>query len=251
LAEGDTIHRLAGRLTDLLGGREVERADAPNRRSPLHGRAGDLEGKVVEVAEARGKHLVVHFSEGLALHSHLGIKGSFRIGERARHGSPWLVLASGSTVAAQYGGKVLRLVPEARLRNDPTLARLGPDVLAPEFTVSDGVAALRGGGREREVGDALLDQALLAGVGNVYRAEGLFAARISPWRRLADLADPELERVVGETAALMRAGLETGRRPHDVYRRAGQPCLRCGEHVRSRGQGDNNRTVYWCPGCQA
>jgi endonuclease VIII len=91
---------------------------------------------------------------------------------------------------------------------------------------------------------------VIAGVGNIYKAEGCFAARVSPWRRLFDVSDDELRRVVLETASLMRVGVETGRQPRDVYRRAGRPCPRCGETIRSRGQGDANRTTYWCPGCQ-
>ena len=102
----------------------------------------------------------------------------------------------------------------------------------------------------RELGDALLDQRLIAGIGNVWRTEALWRARLSPWLRLGDASDDELEGVLREAARLMRASLENGRGERAVYRRAGRPCPRCGEPIRSRGQGDGNRTAYWCPRCQ-
>src|SRR5690606_27180016 len=98
--------------------------------------------------------------------------------------------------------------------------------------------------------EALLDQTVVSGIGNVYKSEGCFAARVSPWQRLGELDDEQLRSVILETASLMRAGLVTGRRPRDVYRRAGAPCPRCGTAIVARGQGDGNRTTYWCPRCQ-
>jgi endonuclease-8 len=96
----------------------------------------------------------------------------------------------------------------------------------------------------------LLDQRVLAGIGNIYKCEGCWSARLDPWLPLADLEDGELRRVVIEIAALMRYGVETGRTPRSIYRRTGQPCPRCGERIASRGQGDANRTTYWCGSCQ-
>ena len=104
--------------------------------------------------------------------------------------------------------------------------------------------------KSRELGDALLDPASRRGIGNVWRAESLWHARLSPWLHLGDVSDNELERVLLEAARLMRGSLENGRGERSIYRRAGRPCPRCGEPVRSRGQGDDNRTAYWCPGCQ-
>ncbi|HZJ71088.1 MAG TPA: zinc finger domain-containing protein, partial [Planctomycetota bacterium] len=102
----------------------------------------------------------------------------------------------------------------------------------------------------RELGDALLDQRLVAGIGNVWKAEALWHAELSPWLRLGDASNEELERVLAEAARLMRASLEDGRPVRSVYRKAGRPCPRCGAAIRSRGQGDDNRTAYWCPSCQ-
>jgi endonuclease-8 len=102
----------------------------------------------------------------------------------------------------------------------------------------------------RAVGDALLDQRLVAGIGNVWKAESLWHAGVSPWRRLGDIGDDELLAVLGHAAKLMRRSAATGFEERFVHRRAGRPCPRCGTQIRSRGQGDANRTAYWCPGCQ-
>jgi endonuclease-8 len=102
----------------------------------------------------------------------------------------------------------------------------------------------------RELGDALLDQRLVAGIGNVWKAESLWFAELSPWLRLVEVSDEELGRVLGEAARLMRAALDGHDGKRVVYKRTGRPCPRCGTPIRSRGQGDDNRTAYWCPGCQ-
>ena len=128
----------------------------------------------------------------------------------------------------------------------PTEARLGPDVMADPPDLEGMLARLRAASQEREVGEALLDQRLVAGIGNMWKAEALFAAELSPWRRLGELGNVELRRVLAEAAGLMRAG----RGARLVYRRAGRPCSRCGARIRSRPQGDNARIAYWC-GCQA
>ena len=136
-----------------------------------------------------------------------------------------------------------------RLRLDPALARLGPDVLADDFDPGAVAAAMRAQ-PDRTLGDALLDQRLLAGVGNIFKSEACFAARVDPWRRLGDLSDGELRAVLDAVRALMLGAVASGRQPHAIYRRRG-PCPVCGGPVSSRGQGDANRTTYWCGRCQA
>ena len=252
MPEGDTIHRAARRLDGALGGREIELAETPSARSPIHGRAGRLQGATLERVEARGKHLLAHFSNDLVVHSHLGMNGRWRIQTDGRLplGRPWLVLASGRGIAAQSGGKLLRLVSESRVRNDPGLMSLGPDPLGPGFDPAEAAARLRREGG-REIGDALLDQGVMAGVGNAIRNEACYLAGVSPWRPVSDLDDAELEAVVAHTEAVMRESLRRGRRPRSIYRanrRGG--CPRCGAEISSRGQGDANRTAYWCPSCQ-
>lgn len=257
MAEGDTIHRLAGRLQESLAGRRIDSAHAPCPRSPLHGGANRLkrlEGLRVEQVSARGKHLLLEFGGGLWLRSHLRMNGAWHL---YRHGEPWrrpqrrawLVLGADGVEAVQFDGPELEL-GRGRPGSSPRLARLGPDVLAPGFEAEEAVASLRRGGDRTELGEALLDQSLIAGIGNVYKSESLHRARLDPWRRLGDLSDEELSKAVEATTALMAAGLETGQRPRNVYRAAGRPCPRCGSAIRSRGQGDDNRTTYWCPACQ-
>jgi endonuclease-8 len=252
MPEGDTIHRIARRLEAALGGREIGLADAPNPRSPIHGRAGDLQGRVLERAEARGKHLLIHVSGDRAIHSHLGMNGRWRVtADGAKpFGKPWLVLASGRGVAAQTGGQILRLASESKLRNDPALARLGPDPLAADFDVASAARRLRSAG-QREIGDALLDQSVIAGIGNAIRNGALFDAGVSPWRRVDELEPEQVERVLERCQGIMRIALEKGRRPPSIYRAERRGCPRCGGPVSVRGQGDANRMAYWCPRCQA
>jgi endonuclease VIII len=142
-----------------------------------------------------------------------------------------------------WNGPVLELSARAT-------RRLGPDILAQPPDLAAMVANLRREPGGRELGDALLDQRLVAGIGNAWKAEALWHARLSPWLRLADVTDEELERVLAEATRLMRASVERWGGRREVYRRAGRPCRRCGERISSRGQGDDNRRAYWCPGCQ-
>jgi endonuclease-8 len=256
VAEGDTIHRTARVLDEALAGKPISDVEVPNPRSPLRrqGRRVDqLRGATMERAEARGKHLLLHFDRGLVLHSHLGMRGSWRIssGSRARDRRAWVVLAVPGAQAAELDGSHLDLRTGAELRSNSQLRSLGPDVLAMGFDAATGVAALRRADQGRQIGEVLLDQRVLAGIGNIYKCEGCWSARIDPWRALSDLEDEDLRRLVIEIGALMRYGVETGRTPRSIYRRTGQPCPRCGTPISSRGQGDANRTTYWCASCQA
>lgn len=250
--EGDTIHRAARQINAALAGHELELADAPNPRSPLHNRAAELGGRTLAQAEARGKHLLVHVSGGLVVHSHLGMNGRWLISADGglSYGRPWLRLASGPAVAVQTGGKTLRLVSESRVRNDPALRQLGPDPLSAGFDGAAAARRLREAAAKREIGEALLDQRIIAGLGNAIRVEACFAAGVSPWRRVGELSDSELERIVAESERIMRVSVETGTRPRRIYRANRSGCPACGGPIESRGQGDDNRTAYWCPRCQ-
>jgi endonuclease-8 len=254
LAEGDTIMRAAKRLDGVLSGREVG-VTAPNPRGQAAG-VESLDGGRVQGVESRGKHLLVHFDDGRVLHSHLGMNGSWHVYERGSRwnrpqGSAWVVISADGTDVAEFGGPTLRVIDAARLKADPTLARLGPDILDDDFTVMAGVESLRKGERTVGIGEALLDQRRIAGIGNIFKSEGCFAAAISPWHWLGEVEDDELAHVVRSTRELMREAVESGRQPKQVYKRAGQPCPRCGAELRARGQGDDNRVTYWCPGCQS
>ena len=204
-----------------------------------------LDGRRLEAVEAVGKNLLLSFEGGLVLRSHLRMSGRWQVLERGaeKHGKPWLVLTGAEREAVLWNGPVLELTRRGT-------RRLGPDILAEPPDLAAMVANLRREHQQRELGEALLDQRLVAGIGNIWRAESLWHARLSPWLRLDEVSDEELERVLGEAARLMRAALERNGGKRAVYKRAGRPCPRCGTPIRSRGQGDDNRTAYWCPGCQ-
>jgi endonuclease VIII len=254
LAEGDAILRLARRMQDSLAGQRLA-AHCPHPR----GRAGGLErlnGRRLDRARARGKHLLLVFEGDVVLHSHLAMSGRwgiYRRGERwARpRRDAWLVLAGERAGAVQWGGPTLRLLASSQLARDARLRALGPDLLAEEFRIEEAVRSLRRAGPSTQLGDALLDQRLLAGVGNIYKSEGCFAAGASPWRTLGQISDTELGAVIAATRRLMQAGADLGRQPQAVYGRAREPCSRCGAPIRSRAQGDSARRTFWCASCQA
>src|SRR5207249_9817163 len=141
------------------------------------------------------------------------------------------------------GGPVLELSTRA-------VRRLGPDVLAEPPDLEAMLRNLRGAEPGLALGEALLDQRLVAGIGNRWRAEALWHAKVSPWLPVGRASDEELRAVLDAAMQLMRSSVETGREALRIYRRAGRPCPRCGERIRSHGQGDGNRTAYWCGGCQ-
>jgi endonuclease-8 len=254
MAEGDTILRLARRLNQSLAGTPVS-VRTPGRRRPDGLPATELDGRALDRVESRGKHLLLHFGGGLALHSHLGMRGSWLLyaeGERWRRPArdAWIVLAGNGTEAVNFGGSRMRIVREAQLLHDPRLARLGPDLLAEDFDPEVATARIRSVGPDLKLGEALLGQRLVAGIGNVFRSEGCFAAGLDPHTPVGALSDEQLVDVLEATRALMLEAVDTGRQPNQVYRRAGMPCPRCGIKVLSAAQGDSARVSYWCPRCQ-
>ena len=251
MAEGDTILRAARRIEAALKGGVIE-AGAPNPRGRA-ARIERLDGHTFERASAHGKHLLLHFGE-LVLHSHMGMSGSwhtYRRGEpwRKPPGAAWAVLSTDRAEAVQFGGPTLRLLRAESVRRDPVLARLGPDILAADFDAEQ-IAQSLASGPDGALGDALLDQHLVAGIGNIFKSEACFAAHLDPWQRVADVPDDQLRHVAQAAHDLMQEAVEKGRQDRAVYKRAGRPCPRCGTKIHSRGQGDANRTTYWCPSCQ-
>jgi endonuclease-8 len=241
--EGDALHRAAERLRVLEG--EVVAVETPHPRAAALGVAARLDGRRLERVEAVGKNLLLGFEGGLVLRSHLRMRGRWRVQSAGTPplGTPWLVLRGRERQAVLWNGSVLEVTrgrPEA-------LRRLGPDIMAEPPDLDDALARLRATDQGREAGEAFLDQRLVAGIGNMWKAEAFFAAGISPWRRLRELDDGELRAVLAASARLMRSG----RRRRQVYRCAGRPCRRCGTLVRSHPQGENARVAYWCPACQA
>jgi endonuclease-8 len=243
--EGDTIHRAARRLQVLVG--ERISADSPHPRAQAQRVAERIDGRVLESVTAHGKNLLLRFEGGVVLRSHLRMSGRWTVVPRGarRNGRPWLVLRGERAEGVLWNGPVLELHARA-------LARLGPDILEqpPQFGAM--IARLRRADQTRFLGETLLDQSLVAGIGNMWLAESLWAVELSPWRRLRDVPEADRLRALESAAQLMRASVDGARRGgHQVYRRVGRPCPRCGGRVRSFGQGDDNRMTYWCPGCQA
>ncbi len=251
MAEGDTILRLARRIEAALGDEPLA-ASAPNPRGRAAG-VERLDGRRLDRAEARGKHLLLHCGD-LVLHSHLAMSGGWhlyprRASWRRARSQAWAVLAASEQEAVEFGGPTLRVLSASRLCRDPQLARLGPDLLAPAFEPAPVVAAMRATPK-RGLGDALLDQTLVAGIGNIFKSEACFAAGVGPWRPVGDLSDEELTAALMAAREQMLEAVASGRRAPAVYRHRG-PCPACGGPISSRGQGDANRTTYWCPRCQA
>lgn len=249
MPEGDSLHRAAARLQPLVG-RRIE-AESPHPRGRLTGVADAVDGRVLEAVEAVGKHLLLRFEGGITVHSHLRMRGRWQVGPRAdgqdagraRAGRPWLVLRAGAMEATQWNGPVLTLDTGA-------LRALGPDLLADGVEPAALVKGLRRADPSRLLGEALLDQRLIAGIGNIWMAELLWAVRLSPWLPLGRATDEELLGALDWARRQMRASVGGARATRAVYRRAGRPCQRCGAAIHSRGLGDNNRTAYWCDGCQ-
>jgi endonuclease VIII len=242
MPEGDAIHRAARRLQVLVGQKlEVE---TPHPRAAVKQLAPRLDGRRLESVEAIGKNLLFRFEGGLVLRSHLRMKGRWRVLGRDApvFGTPWLVLKGEEHAGVLWNGPVLEL--------DRGIARrLGPDILADAPDYDEMVARLRRE-QQRQIGDALLDQRLVAGIGNVWKVESLWAERVSPWRRVADVSEEELRAVLVTAARLMRDSLNAVPGTRHVYRRKGHMCPRCGTPVKSWPQGDDARMAYWCPECQ-
>jgi endonuclease-8 len=231
-------------LQPLVGQRlEVE---APHPRAQAEQIAPRLDGRTLESVEAVGKNLLLRFEGGVVLRSHLRLSGRWALRPRGatRNGSPWLVLRGDRVEGVLWNGPVLELHTRA-------LARLGPDILERPPRIDEMLDRMQRSDRTRWFGEALLDQSLVAGIGNMWLAEALWEASLSPWRRLADVPDADRRLALETAARMMRASVDGGRaRGHQVYRRVGRPCPRCRTRIRSRGQGDDNRIAYWCPVCQ-
>ena len=266
MPEGDTIHSAARRVGAALVGSAIRSIETPHPRHAMDRWPERLAGRDVRSVDAHGKHLFLRFDGDLTLHSHLRMGGAWGVYQRGQrwHRAPrraWLVIRTDDHDVVQFDGPVLELMTEGRTRFDRRLAALGPDLLRDDFSMDDFLRRLRGDDQTRGLGDALLDQRNIAGIGNVWKNEGCFMAGLSPWRRLSDVTDDEVAALVRAIQPLMRRSAERGGRITTyegdergstwVHERAGMPCRRCGTPIRSRGQGDDNRNAFWCAGCQA
>jgi endonuclease-8 len=265
MPEGDTIFRIAEVLRRDLLGASVTRAWAQPRpglrRVPELGR---VEGAMVTSVEARGKHLLIGFDNGLTLRTHLRMRGAwhrYRVGEEWRRpkSQASAVLETAASVAVCFDAPEVELMTDTDVARHPQLSTLGPDLLSRTFDADEAVRRLRLLPR-RAVGEALLDQRSVAGIGNVYKSEICFLEGVSPWRQIGELESSDVARLVVTARRLLGAnvgggarvttGERAGGRQLWVYGRAGQPCRRCGTLVEGRRQGEQARMTYWCPRCQ-
>lgn len=260
MPEGDTLHRTAARLRPALVGHRLTRFEAPR----LRGDAPAL-GTRIEHVEARGKHLLITFAGGLTLRSHLRMTGSWHVyRERERWQKPTylaraVVGADSGWVAVCFQAPVVETFHRSGAQPD-ALTSLGPDLCLPESLsepvldrIVDRIALAPS---HTTLGEALLDQRVAAGIGNVYKSEACFAVGLDPFTPVGDLDEGRRREVITAAARQLRANLGSidrttyGGGGVAVYGRADRPCRRCGTTVRRASQGQQARSTYWCPRCQ-
>lgn len=243
MPEGDTIFRTAESLRAALQGKRVVAARPPSLRR--------LVGTTISDVAPVGKHLLMRFDNGLALHTHMRMRGVWHV---YRRGEPWrrpqwqlkVLLETEDVVAACFAAPVVDLVRDESTK----VGHLGPDILGADFDVGEVLKRARAAD-VRTVGELLLEQRVAAGIGNVYRCETLWERKINPWTPPSQLSDEQLTSLFEVARKAMLASLEAGRAREAVHGRAGRPCPRCGALIRVRSQGvEHTRAVYWCPRCQ-
>jgi endonuclease-8 len=260
MPEGDTVWQAAKRLHVALAGKVLTRSDL---RVPKYATA-DLTGRTVLDVTPRGKHLLARVEGGITLHSHLRMDGSWKVyapGERWSGGPSHqirAILGTADSTAVGYRLPVLELLRTTDEHR--AVGHLGPDLLGPDWNAELALTNLL---RDpaRPLGEALLDQRNLAGIGNVYKSELCFLLGVTPWLPVGELPAeraaqlPELAKRLLEVNRDRPIRATTGRRGQDlfVYGRAPRPCLRCRTPIRVADQGDGSRErpTYWCPTCQA
>jgi endonuclease VIII len=257
--EGDTIFRAAAVLHKALAGKTVTQCT-----SPLAGFAdAKLEGQGIVNVEAQGKNLLIHFTDGRSIRTHLRMTGSWHL---YRKGERWqrperqsrLALEAGDLVAVCFNAPVVELLRPGGAARHKQLLALGPDLLKSDFDPEEAKRRMRERG-DRPIGDVVMVQAALAGIGNVYKSEVLFLLKINPFVAVDTLSDAALDSLLAKAGELMAQNLEgekrTTRRALDggrvwVYGRSGMPCYRCRTLIRMRRQGLAGRSTYYCPVCQ-
>jgi len=275
MPEGDTIFRAARTLHSALAGKEVARFESVFPALTRIAEDRPIVGRRIESVVSRGKHLLIAFSGDLTLQTHMRMNGSwhiYRVGERWQRPSRdmRIVVGTADFVAVGFNIPIAALLTGRDLARHKELRALGPDLLATGSEAPDRAEILlrmRARGAEA-IADVLLNQRVIAGVGNVLKSETLFVARIDPFRAVASASDEELLRVIDAARELLQANVMTraqtlspsiGRRTTRsldpdvklwVYARNGNPCRRCGERIASRKTGLDARVTYWCPRCQ-
>lgn len=261
MPEGDTLHRTATGLGRVLTGRTVTGFRSAVSLAARRGQG--LEGTRIEAVEAVGKHLLVRFSDGRTLRTHLRMTGSWHL---YRPGERWqkperlarVVIETENAVAVCFNAPEVEVLTGAAAEHGGAAGEVGPDILDPEVDLGEVVAAWRSR-PDHPVGVTLMRQHLASGIGNVYKSEVLFLCGVDPFAPTGTLRDEvllEVARVARrEMSANLGPGLRTTRPGRSgsrywVYKRSGRPCLRCGTRVRMRRQGSDARSTYYCPRCQ-
>jgi len=274
MPEGDTIFRAARTLQRALAGRAVTRFESVFPRLSRIDDDTPIRGRTVDRVEARGKHLLIWLSGDLVLRTHMRMHGSwhvYRPGERwmRPHRDMRIVLETREIHAVAFNVPVAEFETAASLARTPALRALGPDLLDDELVPAEAVQRIAERG-EMDIADALLDQSALAGIGNIFKSEVLFAGRVNPFLKVRDVSRHDIERLVTIAAKFLRANVAdgasggiatysglrrtTGRSDPGarlwVYGRGGKPCRRCGTPVSRMKQGPHARSTYWCARCQ-
>ncbi len=273
MPEGDTIFRSAQRLRPVMVDRQIL---AASHRNP-HVAVDKLVGRHVRSVESRGKHLLMATDGELVIHSHMGMTGAWHIyGAEETWRKPKtyaelvLEMSSGVGVLSDaarsdlrhfvvcFTPKLLEILTPTQVRRHRWLSRLGPDILAHDFSTSQILPRARSHGKTT-IAEVLMNQSVVCGIGNVYKSEALFVCRQDPFESLESVDDARLTQILETAARLMQRNLfGYPRQTRDtlggdrmwVYRRSGQPCYRCASRIRMRRQGDLGRSTYWCPSCQ-
>lgn len=284
MPEGDTLYRTARALDKALTGKTVTAFETAYAKLASVDDQTPVVGRVVEKVEAKGKWCLIYFSGDLILTSHMLMSGSWHI---YRTGEKWwkgrshmrVVVTCGDMQGVLFDAQIAEFHTAKSLERSTQIPKLGPDVLSEDFSVETGIAALQQAKRERpeaEVGVTLLNQRVMAGLGNVYKSEVAFAAAVNPFRQMSTVTDREMQVMAEMSQRWMRANVANGsnargesgdgivtytgprRTTHAmdrsdrtwVYGRQGHECRRCGALVERRLQGEQARPTYWCPGCQ-
>jgi endonuclease-8 len=272
MPEGDTVFRAAQTLHKFMAGQVVTRFESVY---PALTRIADdhpIVGRTIESISARGKHLLIAFSGDLVLRTHLRMNGSWHI---YPSGARWqrpardmrVLVATADACAVGFNIPIAELLSGRELGRHAQLQALGPDLLGDTFDRHEALGRMRARA-EDPIADVLLNQRVLAGIGNVFKSEILFVAGIDPFTPVSALADADLERIVDISREQLTANVmsrsqtlsrATGRRttrsldPNAklwVYSRGGKPCRRCGAIIQSKKTGLDARLTYWCPSCQ-
>lgn len=261
MPEGDSVHRFASRLGSVLTGQTIKAARA-HGPGPVP-QVNRIVGATCLSVRSQGKNLLIEFDNGLALRGHLRMYGSWHVYSR---GAPWrlperdarLVLETSEWAVVNFNAPVIELLESRALEFHQPIGSLGPDLLADEFDEAEALRRFADPAhRSRTIGDAIMDQRIMAGVGNIWKHETLFRTETNPWRMVAELSSDELLGIIRMARQLLLASvgrpntLGHSRRPRMfVYMRSGRPCLRCQSRIQRSRQGEDIRFTAWCPRCQ-